>query len=133
MGQFSMENPGHFRLEFNKLAWLAVRVPGRGPAFRDRRDRPGGGGDRVPRLSHGRIAGFDRESRKRDAGRVLVGVVLSMALFAVLHDRWLAGALAGLLFAAIYLRRRNRTDAILCHGAANVGVVGWALLRAISA
>lgn len=49
----------------------------------------------------------------------LVALLGSAILFGLLHDRVLAGTLAGLLFGLVYLRRGRLGDAILCHIAAN--------------
>ncbi|PWR02541.1 exosortase E/protease, VPEID-CTERM system [Meridianimarinicoccus roseus] len=59
----------------------------------------------------------------------LVALAVSTALFAAMHDRQIAGALAGLLFGLLYLRRGNLTDAILSHAAANAVIAGWALTQ----
>lgn len=59
--------------------------------------------------------------------RVAGAVVVTTALFAVLHDRWLEAALAGLVFAALALRARNVTNAIVAHAVANALIAGWAL------
>lgn len=59
-------------------------------------------------------------------GHGWVGLVLALAvstaLFALLHDRWAAAALAGLIFAGLALRRGRLTDAIAAHAVAN-GVI----------
>lgn len=67
--------------------------------------------------------------------RRVLAVALSVAPFALLHDRWLAGAIAGLVFALIFLRRRRLVDPIAAHMLANalVGVVAawrgdWGLI-----
>lgn len=59
--------------------------------------------------------------------RLAIGVGVATLLFAVLHDRWFAAALAGLVFSALVMRSRNITDAILSHGAANLTIAIWAL------
>ena len=59
--------------------------------------------------------------------RTVIAVGVATALFAVLHDRWIAAALAGLVFSALVLRSRNITDAILSHGVANLTIALWAL------
>jgi membrane protease YdiL (CAAX protease family) len=50
---------------------------------------------------------------------MIAAVVISTALFALLHDRWIVAAIAGLVFAGLAWRSRNITDAILAHGVAN--------------
>lgn len=61
-------------------------------------------------------------------GRSLA-VVLSSALFAVLHERWLEAWAAGVVFALVMLRRNRLGDAILAHVAANGLIAGWAILQ----
>ncbi len=58
--------------------------------------------------------------------RVLAFAV-SSGLFAVLHDRWLAAFLAGVLFGLMMLRRGRVTDAIIAHMAANGVIAAWAV------
>ncbi len=58
---------------------------------------------------------------------LLFAVAVSTALFAALHDRWVAAALAGLVFAGFALRRGRIADAIWCHAAANAVIAGFAL------
>ncbi len=48
-----------------------------------------------------------------------VSFLVSSALFGVLHGRWLAGTLAGMLYALALYRRRNLADAVLAHGLTN--------------
>lgn len=64
-----------------------------------------------------------------------VSIILSTVCFAVLHDRWLVAAIAGLAFAFLYLRSNNITHAIQSHMIANlfIGVAAilmnnWALI-----
>ena len=67
-----------------------------------------------------------------DAGgpaRRAAAVAVSSALFAALHGRWAAAALAGLVFAMLMLRRGRLADAIVAHVAANATVAAWALAR----
>jgi exosortase E/protease (VPEID-CTERM system) len=53
----------------------------------------------------------------------------SSAAFGLLHDRWLAGILAGMLFALAQQRRGRLTDAVLAHAITNLllalHVIGW--------
>jgi hypothetical protein len=58
-----------------------------------------------------------------------LAVVVSTAGFAALHDRWAVAALAGLVFAAVYLRRGRVSDAVAAHVAANALVAAAAALR----
>lgn len=56
-----------------------------------------------------------------------VGLAVSAVLFGVLHDRVLAGVLAGALFGLLYLRRERLADAIYAHGAANAVIAAVAV------
>ncbi len=49
-------------------------------------------------------------------------LVLSSLAFGVLHQRWLAGSAAGLVFAAARLHRGRLADAVLAHALCNAGV-----------
>jgi hypothetical protein len=64
------------------------------------------------------LARLDGQQLWRRAG----AVVLSSAAFALLHGRWVEAGLAGLVFAAVMLRRGRVSDAIWSHAVAN-GVV----------
>lgn len=59
--------------------------------------------------------------------RTAIGVVITSGAFALLHDRWIEAALAGVVFAALTLRSRNLTDAIIAHAVANGLIAAWAL------
>jgi CAAX prenyl protease-like protein len=56
-------------------------------------------------------------------------VVVSSAAFGAIHAGWLAGALAGLLYAIVQIRGRSLAHAVLAHVASNaaiaVYVIGW--------
>jgi exosortase E/protease (VPEID-CTERM system) len=56
-----------------------------------------------------------------------IALVVSSALFGVLHDRWLAGALAGVIFGLVMIRSGRIGDAIIAHGTANALIFAWAL------
>ncbi|MEL6586497.1 MAG: exosortase E/protease, VPEID-CTERM system, partial [Pseudomonadota bacterium] len=72
---------------------------------------------------------LDRLIPKRTWPFILLGVAISTAAFAILHDRWLAAALAGLVFAWLALRPQGRVeDAILSHMVANAAIALAALL-----
>jgi exosortase E/protease (VPEID-CTERM system) len=51
----------------------------------------------------------------------------SSAVFGALHGRWLAGAIAGMLFAAALYRRGRLSDAIAAHAIANALVTAYVL------
>lgn len=55
-------------------------------------------------------------------------VLVSSALFGVFHARWLAAFLAGLVFAALTLRKGQLGDAVLAHMAANALIFVWAVV-----
>lgn len=56
-----------------------------------------------------------------------LALVVSSLLFGVLHDRWLAGTLAGAVFAVVMLRSGRLGDAIVAHASANALIFVWAL------
>lgn len=49
-----------------------------------------------------------------------VAISVSVAGFAVLHDRWLMAAFAGVVFALLYQRRKRLSDAVAAHMVANL-------------
>ncbi len=53
--------------------------------------------------------------------------IISSALFAFLHDRWLSGALAGAAFAIALYRSGKITGAITAHMSANAIIAFWAI------
>ena len=56
-----------------------------------------------------------------------LAVIVSSALFGLLHGRWLAGMLAGLLY-ALALRHRGRVaDAVLAHAVTNALIAAYVL------
>ncbi|CUH99086.1 exosortase E/protease, VPEID-CTERM system [Leisingera aquaemixtae] len=59
--------------------------------------------------------------------RVLAGLALSSLLFAALHDRWLAGAAAGVAFGLLYLRTRRPGGAVQAHMLANAIIAAVAI------
>lgn len=54
-------------------------------------------------------------------------LIISSALFGLMHDRWLAGALAGALYALLMCRNGRLSDAIAAHMATNGIIFGWAI------
>lgn len=63
------------------------------------------------------------------APRTAFAVVMSSIVFGVMHRHILAGIVAGLVFAVVFIRRRSCRDAILAHGTTNLllcaDAVGW--------
>lgn len=58
--------------------------------------------------------------RRVPAGRFTAwSFLLSSVLFGLLHGRWLAGTLAGMVFAVALYRRRSLGDAVVAHAVAN--------------
>jgi exosortase E/protease (VPEID-CTERM system) len=60
--------------------------------------------------------------------KVAIAIAVSAGLFALLHDRWLAALLAGVVFSLVVWRSRNLTDAIVSHATANLSIALWALV-----
>ncbi|WP_294222634.1 exosortase E/protease, VPEID-CTERM system [uncultured Shimia sp.] len=60
----------------------------------------------------------------------VVAVAVSSLLFGLMHDRFLAGTLAGVAFGLLYLRRSETSDAITAHIVANATIALAALLTA---
>jgi CAAX prenyl protease-like protein len=54
--------------------------------------------------------------------------LVSSVLFGALHGRWLAGMLAGLLYALALYRRRELADAVLAHATTNALIAADVLL-----
>ncbi len=71
------------------------------------------------------LARLDGPQVWRRAGAVIV----SSLAFALLHGRWVEAGLAGLVFAAVMLRRGRVTDAIWAHVTANSAVAAVAAWR----
>jgi len=57
----------------------------------------------------------------------LRGLVLSSILFGLEHTLWLAGILAGLAYAWLYMRRGNLWSPIIAHGVTNFLLGAWVL------
>ena len=53
--------------------------------------------------------------------------LISSLLFGFLHERWMAGTLAGLLYALALYRRRELSDTVLAHAVTNGLIVAYAL------
>jgi CAAX prenyl protease-like protein len=56
--------------------------------------------------------------------------LLSSVLFGLLHDRWLAGIIAGMLFALALYRRGQLGDAVVAHVTANALIAAYVLVYA---
>jgi exosortase E/protease (VPEID-CTERM system) len=58
-----------------------------------------------------------------------MAILLSSAAFGLLHgERWLAGTIAGVIYALALLRRGSMGDAIAAHTTTNALVAGWVLI-----
>jgi exosortase E/protease (VPEID-CTERM system) len=53
--------------------------------------------------------------------------LVSSALFGALHGRWVAGVLAGMLYALAAWRRRELSDAVVAHGTTNALLAAYVL------
>lgn len=59
----------------------------------------------------------------------IVAVLVSSVAFGLLHgDRWLAGTLAGLIYAVAFLRRGRIGDAVVAHATTNALLAAWVLI-----
>jgi exosortase E/protease (VPEID-CTERM system) len=54
-------------------------------------------------------------------------ILISSAAFALVHDRWFAGALAGAAYALVQVRAGRLSDAIVAHSASNAVIAVWAI------
>jgi CAAX prenyl protease-like protein len=70
-------------------------------------------------------ADFQDVSPGRLTGLSFLGSSLA---FGLLHQRWVAGTLAGMLFALAYARRGRLADAVLAHATANALIAAWVLV-----
>jgi CAAX prenyl protease-like protein len=58
-----------------------------------------------------------------------IAVLVSSVAFGLLHgDRWLAGTLAGLIYAVAFLRRGRIGDAVVAHATTNTLLAAWVLI-----
>jgi exosortase E/protease (VPEID-CTERM system) len=57
----------------------------------------------------------------------IISLIASSVLFGLMHDRWLAAALAGALYALIMIRRGKIEDAIAAHMTTNAVIFAWAI------
>jgi CAAX prenyl protease-like protein len=57
----------------------------------------------------------------------LLSFVVSSVLFGLLHQQWLAGVIAGMLFAIAMYRRGAILDAVIAHATANAMLAAYVL------
>jgi exosortase E/protease (VPEID-CTERM system) len=105
---------------FSALAWLAFRVFGSVVT--------------VPLAEELAFRGFlTRRLISRDFQEVMPGqftwlsFVASSLAFGFMHQRWLAGTLAGMAYALVYYRRGRLGDAVLAHATTNALIAAWVL------
>ena len=53
--------------------------------------------------------------------------LVSSSLFGIFHDRWIAGTLAGMLYALALYRRHKLSDAVLAHATTNALIAAYVL------
>jgi len=53
--------------------------------------------------------------------------VLSSLLFGLLHGRWIAGTLAGMIYCIVLYRRGKVSDAVLAHAVTNAAIAAYAI------
>ncbi len=70
----------------------------------------------------------DRFEAVTEAAFTWKAFIISSVLFALLHDRWLAGGLAGAAFALALYRSGKVTGAIIAHMSANAVIAFWAIV-----
>ena len=56
-----------------------------------------------------------------------LALAVSSGLFGLMHDRWIAGSLAGLLYALVMIRCGRIADAVAAHMATNAVIFMWAV------
>ena len=58
-----------------------------------------------------------------------IAILLSSIAFGVLHgDRWLAGTVAGAIYAFTWMRRGSMGDAVAAHATTNALIAAWVLI-----
>jgi exosortase E/protease (VPEID-CTERM system) len=58
-----------------------------------------------------------------------IAILLSSIAFGVLHgDRWLAGTIAGAIYAVTWMRRGSMGDAVAAHATTNALIAAWVLI-----
>jgi CAAX prenyl protease-like protein len=72
---------------------------------------------------------IDSDFEKVPFGRFTAfSLVVSSLAFGLLHQRWILGTFAGLLFAAATIRRGRLSDAVVAHATANALLSAFVLL-----
>lgn len=61
----------------------------------------------------------------------VVGIMGSSIAFGALHGAWLAGTIAGVIYAAVRLRGGTVTDAIVAHSVTNALIFGYAAITGV--
>lgn len=104
-----------------RLAWLAFRIIGAVltvPVVEELAFR----GFLIRRIIS---ADFDALSPRR---YTYVSILVSSVAFGLLHgDRWMAGSVAGLMYAAVFVRRGRIGDAVFAHALTNALLAAWVL------
>ncbi len=54
--------------------------------------------------------------------------LISSILFGILHDRWLAGILSGMLFAVVLYHRGKLLDAVIAHALSNTVIAFYVIV-----
>lgn len=83
----------------------------------------------VPLVEEAFFRGYLQQRLDGPGWRRWAALLASAALFAMLHERWLAGFLAGLVFGLAMLRRGRLTDAVAAHAAANLVLAATAVAQ----
>ena len=108
------------------LAWL-VTAPAAAPASGPTSIALAGAVLLTPLAEEAFFRGYLQPRLVRAGAPGAAAVLVAAGLFGLLHDRWLAGTLAGAAFGLVSLRRGRLADAIAAHAAANATLAAWAL------
>jgi exosortase E/protease (VPEID-CTERM system) len=57
----------------------------------------------------------------------LIAFAVSSLLFGLMHERWIAGAVSGAIFALVMYRTNRLSDPIAAHATANAAICAWAI------
>ena len=66
--------------------------------------------------------------RRVRGGGTVIATIVSSVLFGLMHGRWLAGTLAGIVYALVVRRRGQLGDAIVAHAVTNLLIAEAVLL-----